>query len=167
MKSLTNLHIQGYRRLFDVDLEVRPLTVMVGSNGVGKSSIIEILNLLSQSAKGNLSSEISSLGGINSVLTRSIADKIFINTKVNAPTLDYSLEISRVGNGFEIQHEGLNKVHALAFRSFLTSIELYHFLDVSRRAPIKTPQPMQPAVNPGKNGEDLAFQPTTNRPRPI
>ncbi len=38
MNKLNRLHISGFRRLFDVDIDLRPMTVMIGANGVGKSS---------------------------------------------------------------------------------------------------------------------------------
>ena len=33
-----SLTVRGFRGLADVDLELRPLTVLIGANGVGKSS---------------------------------------------------------------------------------------------------------------------------------
>jgi len=38
MNAFTQITIEGYRRLFDLNLELRPLTVMIGANGVGKTS---------------------------------------------------------------------------------------------------------------------------------
>jgi predicted ATPase len=41
------------------------------------------------------------------------------------------------------------------FREVLASLTLFHALDVSPRASVRQPQPMQPATLPGQNGEDL------------
>src|ERR1017187_5227812 len=49
-----NLTVRGFRRLAEVDLELRPLTVLIGANGVGKSSLLDVLSILASSAQGNL-----------------------------------------------------------------------------------------------------------------
>jgi predicted ATPase len=41
------------------------------------------------------------------------------------------------------------------FRNRLASSTFYHALNVDSRSPVRLPQPLQPAVLPGKNGEDL------------
>ncbi|MFB2917458.1 AAA family ATPase [Aerosakkonema funiforme] len=38
MNSFESISVKGFRRLFSVEIELRPLTVMIGANGVGKSS---------------------------------------------------------------------------------------------------------------------------------
>lgn len=45
MNLFENIHIKGYRRLYDVPIKMRPLTVMIGANGVGKTSLLTILSL--------------------------------------------------------------------------------------------------------------------------
>jgi ABC-type uncharacterized transport system ATPase subunit len=54
MNKLNRLHIRGFRRLREVDLEIRPMMVMIGANGVGKTFILDALSLLSASASGNV-----------------------------------------------------------------------------------------------------------------
>jgi predicted ATPase len=46
MKRFVKLSIRGFRRLAEVDLELRPLTVLIGANGVGKSSLLDAISLL-------------------------------------------------------------------------------------------------------------------------
>lgn len=52
MNSFESIKIEGYRRLYDVQINMRPLTVMIGANGVGKTFLLEIFLLLAASAKG-------------------------------------------------------------------------------------------------------------------
>ena len=45
MTRFSDLSIQGYRRLHDVQLPLRPLSVMIGANGTGKTSVLDVLSL--------------------------------------------------------------------------------------------------------------------------
>ena len=58
------LTIHGFRRLYDVQLNLRPLSVMIGANGTGKTSMLDVLWLMAKSAQGKLSESISDLSGI-------------------------------------------------------------------------------------------------------
>src|SRR5437870_3716692 len=50
-----HLTIQGFRRLYDVKFPLHPLCVMIGANGTGKTSVLEVMSLLANSAQGKLS----------------------------------------------------------------------------------------------------------------
>lgn len=56
---LTRLAVRRYKSLYDVSLDLEPLTVFIGPNGSGKSNICESLvllsdfHLLSSSFEGN------------------------------------------------------------------------------------------------------------------
>lgn len=65
----TRLKLQGYRCLADVDLELRPLNVFIGANGSGKSSLLDLFDLLSRAARGELSKAITERGGLHALLT--------------------------------------------------------------------------------------------------
>lgn len=45
---LTQLRIQGYKSLYDVTIDLEPLTVFIGPNGSGKSNVCEALDVLSR-----------------------------------------------------------------------------------------------------------------------
>ena len=112
MNKLNQLHISGFRRLNDINLELRPMMVMIGANGVGKTSILDAVSLLSASASGNLNTGLSALGGIASVLTRGIADELAFEISMEVSghkPLDYSIRIQPKGNGYEISREKLSQ----------------------------------------------------------
>ena len=48
------ISVKGFRRLCDVRLELRPLTVLIGANGTGKTSLLDVFSLLASSAQGSL-----------------------------------------------------------------------------------------------------------------
>lgn len=69
LSSFERISIQGDRRLLSVSLDMRPLAVMIGANGVGKTSFLDVFRLLSASAKNQLQDQISDDGGLGEVLT--------------------------------------------------------------------------------------------------
>lgn len=110
MKTFEQIAIEGFRRLFSVSLEMRPLTVMIGANGVGKTSFLEVFSLLAESAKGQLQSKISELSGLNQMLTRDRANSLSISLSMpikEQEPLHYSLQILTKGQFYEIGQETL------------------------------------------------------------
>ncbi|WP_016953616.1 AAA family ATPase [Anabaena sp. PCC 7108] len=114
MNSFESIKIEGYRRLYSVKINMRPLTVMIGANGVGKTSLLEIFSLLAASAKGQLESKFSEFGGINEIITRDMAKSIKISLLkqvLDYAKLDYSLEITPRNFGYEISSEILTQIY--------------------------------------------------------
>lgn len=112
MNKINRIRIGGFRRLYDVDLPIRPLMVLIGANGVGKTSLLDVLSLLSASAEGQLNSGLSELGGVVSVLTRGQADAVSILVDMEVPghePLEYDLSLSPKGNGYAIAREVLSQ----------------------------------------------------------
>ncbi|MBE9053648.1 AAA family ATPase [Nostocales cyanobacterium LEGE 11386] len=114
MNSFENITIEGYRRLCNVQVNMheRPLMVMIGANGVGKTSLLEIFSLLAASANGQLGTKISELGGLSDIMTRDRANSVAISLSMSvsghAP-LDYYLEVAPKGLTYEIALETLTQ----------------------------------------------------------
>jgi predicted ATPase len=47
MNRFENISVRGFRRLQNIELEMRNLTVMIGANGAGKTSFLDVLSILS------------------------------------------------------------------------------------------------------------------------
>lgn len=110
------LRVSGFRRLADVRLELRPLSVLVGANGTGKTSVLDVLSLAAQSASGRLASGIANLGGIASIVT----------TRAESLSVELTMEpgetgLPQVAKSFEQPEE---------FRKRLVSSTFYHAVDV-------------------------------------
>ena len=43
---ITNIEIKGYKSIINMELELRPINILIGSNGVGKSNFISFFKLL-------------------------------------------------------------------------------------------------------------------------
>lgn len=111
MNKFNHIHVEGYRRLFSVPLEMRDLTVMIGANGVGKTSFLDVFSLLSASARGQLLEKIG--GSLESLLTRSKAQDLSISLEMGVPghaPLRYFLKMTPArGSSYEIGLETLTQ----------------------------------------------------------
>ncbi|MBR8834745.1 MAG: AAA family ATPase [Stigonema ocellatum SAG 48.90 = DSM 106950] len=112
MSRFQHIGIEGYRRLYNVQVEMRPLTVMIGANGVGKTSLLEIFLLLAASARMHLESKISELSGLSEIMTRDTADSIAFSLSMSlpdGPPLNYYLKLVPKGQFYEIAVETLTQ----------------------------------------------------------
>jgi len=117
-----HITIHGYRRLLSVSLEMRPLAVMIGANGVGKTSLLEVFSLLAASAKGQLNAKISELGGLNEIMTRDKTQELAFGLQMRVPDhepLEYLLHIGSKGQFYEIGVETLEQKNRSKGPSYL------------------------------------------------
>jgi predicted ATPase len=107
-----DLSVRGFRRLKDVKLSLRPLSVMIGANGTGKTSVLDVLSLLASSAQGKLSSSLSELSGIANVLTYDSAEDLRLEISMDVPgqkPIGYSLALLPHGIAHVILEETLEQ----------------------------------------------------------
>jgi predicted ATPase len=112
MYKINRIKISGFRRLLSVDLPVRPFMVLIGANGVGKSSFLDAFSLLSASASGNMNAILSQFGGIASILTRGKSETLSFLVDMEVPghqPLEYDLHLERKGAGYSIAREVLSQ----------------------------------------------------------
>jgi predicted ATPase len=142
---LERLNVSGFRRLRAVSMEMRPLCVLIGANGCGKTSMLDVLSLLGHAAQGRLAIAMNELGGLQSVLSAHQSDaasenslaqglplpqlaslSIEITRKGEAPhphALDYSLNMQPLGPGYMIEREALDGIdeHGVTVEHFHTT----------------------------------------------
>ena len=112
MPQIQRIGIEGFRRLKDVDLEIRPMMVMIGANGVGKSSFMDALSLLAASARGSLNQHLNDLGGIAWVTTRGGSDDITLRAELellDEEPLKYTLRVTNKSLSYYISQESLEQ----------------------------------------------------------
>ena len=100
------------------------MMVMIGANGVGKTSFMDALSLLSASARGSLGQHLSDLGGVASIISRGRADSIALHTEMNILDewqLQYSLQVSSQGIGYSISREKLTEANAPTAINYIDS----------------------------------------------
>lgn len=117
-----DLTIHGFRRLYDIRLPLRPLSVMIGANGTGKTSILDVLSLLAESAQGHLSDAITDLSGLTSVITYDRAEELRLGISMTVPghePLVYKLGLKPQGIAYSISEETLSQQRQPHRRPFL------------------------------------------------
>src|SRR5579872_2343141 len=108
-----DLSIQGFRRLKDVRITLRPLCVMIGANGVGKTSVLDVMSLLANSARGKLNASMTDFSGLASILTYDRAESLHLAISKEVATagnpLEYSLMLVPQGLAYVIEEETLTQ----------------------------------------------------------
>ena len=106
----SKLRIRGFRRLYDVRLPLRPLSVMIGANGTGKTSILDVLSLLANSAQGKLHDAITNLSALPNLLTYDHASDLRLEISMTVQgyePLEYSLVLKPQNVSYLINEEQL------------------------------------------------------------
>lgn len=113
MHKVKTINIAGFRRLNEVDIAMRPLMVMIGANGVGKTSLLDAIALLSASAAGAMNHKLNSdFGGVTDVLSKGRTGNIALGAEMEVnghEPLKYNLEIEPQGQSYAIPVETLSQ----------------------------------------------------------
>jgi predicted ATPase len=107
------IRISRFRRLYEINLEMRPLMVLIGANGVGKTSLLEALTVLSASAAGTLNRKLNALGGVADIITRDGSSDISFEADMNVPgdpPLTYELQLTPSRHTYAISREILSQL---------------------------------------------------------
>lgn len=108
MYSIKRIKIAGFRRLQNVDIEVRPLTVVIGVNGAGKTTLMDSFSLLEAAITGKLNEKLSQFSGITAILTRDGARNLIFEVELSASALEnyvYHLDLQANGASYQIAKE--------------------------------------------------------------
>ena len=68
MSKLNSVTIRGYRSIKDATLELRPVNVLIGANGAGKSNLVSFFKMMNEMMAGRLQHYIASTGQATSNL---------------------------------------------------------------------------------------------------
>jgi len=113
---IVNLSVQGYRSLVDVSVQLHPLNVLIGPNGSGKTSVLEVIQILKFAMmEEGLTEALQKQGGTTAVLSRvpNGPDRLKIELAVDAESdksqepMCYRFEVAPRGTGHVIPCEQL------------------------------------------------------------
>jgi len=130
------IQIKGYRVLADVTLDLHPLTVMIGPNGCGKTSLLDVFHLLKEASQERLDSAISSQGGITALLTYipdvpsrlEIALQVDVASPRSPEPISYRFVLEPLALGYAISLERLE------WHFDSTKPQPYRYIDANKNA---------------------------------
>lgn len=68
MTHLTSLRLAGWKSIRDAEIEFRPLNVLIGANGAGKSNLVSFFKAINEIRKGRFQAYVGTVGGAEAVL---------------------------------------------------------------------------------------------------
>jgi predicted ATPase len=161
---LTKITIAGYKSFRKLELELRPLNVLVGANGVGKSNLISFFRLIPNIGDKRLQRVVAEAGGADSFLRygKKTTKRIFFNLEFDNMAYEVVLQddatdllfkydekfLGYAENSTEIQEvtfidggripEEPSRINLMKnLVAALLSIRTYHLNDTSKTATIK------------------------------
>lgn len=103
--KLNRIILKGYKSIRDIDIEFRPLNVLIGANGAGKSNFVSFIRLLNFMTGNNLQLFVGKNGGADKLLfcgskrTKEIETELYFET--DAGNNIYSMRIVKAaGDSF-------------------------------------------------------------------
>ena len=95
---ITRVQVKNFRNLADIDVQLGPLTVLVGRNGTGKSTFLDVLRFVRDSLRLGLDTAISQRGGVSAIRRwsprgRTNDIEITLETKLGTQLARYSILI--------------------------------------------------------------------------
>ena len=68
MSKLDRIQVRGYKSIREMDLELRPLNILIGANGAGKSNFVSLFRLLNAVVSRRLQLFVGKAGGADALL---------------------------------------------------------------------------------------------------
>jgi predicted ATPase len=111
-RCVKRLSLRQFKSIEQCDLEMAPLTILVGRNGAGKSNIIDGLRFVADALRNSLEYAIRERGGVDQVRRKSLGGRpthpgIAIELRLgNGQLATYAFRIAAVqGRGFRVDQE--------------------------------------------------------------
>ncbi|HVZ96938.1 MAG TPA: AAA family ATPase [Chitinophagaceae bacterium] len=163
------IEIKGYKSIKSAKIDFKPINILIGANGSGKSNFLSFFEFLNRLYERKLTEYVALSGGEDKMLHRGSKITTSIYSKIKQGLNAYSFEIKKGEGTFIFVSEGLwydrnpyvenpidisdfrseanikmyNKPRAAYIRRYLNSFKKYHFHDTSRNSPFTQPSHIQ------------------------
>ena len=131
---LDRFYIKNFKAFKEADITIRPITIIVGPNNSGKSSLIQAINLVQQTMLRNASNQIINTGSLGSTgdqlidfgTFREIINQAVYNSKTlkeNDKKIEYKLYFGKNYIHFSLKEDDKAKVYIDNFSLNTSDIE--------------------------------------------
>lgn len=149
--------IKGYKSFKELDIELRNINVLIGSNGSGKSNFLSFFEFLNRLYEQKLQEYVALNGGVEKMLHKGSKITEEINAKIFFKQNAYSFDLKKGDDYFVFLNEliwynkeglHINKLQSEAkiksytgmsrgeyIKKYLTEIKKYHFHDTGKNSP--------------------------------
>ena len=157
---INRISIENFKSIQQMDLELRPINVLIGANGVGKSNFIGFFKLLKNVYNGNLERYVAEEGGADNLLYRGLKVSDYLDCNIlfdNTKIYDLMLLYNHVNDTLTADFESLKDKNAHSFsNNHLENFKTFHFHDTSKTAKIKQKGDINDNYFLREQGENLA-----------
>jgi predicted ATPase len=92
--KLTSLRIAGWKSIREAEIEFRPLNVLIGGNGSGKSNLVSFFKMVNEMIAGRLQVYVATAGGADALLHYGSKRTPAFQAKLSFPTDQGPIEFS-------------------------------------------------------------------------
>jgi len=96
---LEQIRVRGYKSFEELELELRPINVLIGANGAGKSSFVSLFTFLHKIVKMNLQATVAQWGGASRILH--YGRKVTESVEVELSFVEQATTDPKLANGYE------------------------------------------------------------------
>ncbi|WP_199756379.1 MULTISPECIES: AAA family ATPase [Corallococcus] len=153
---LERIEIEGFKSIREMALDLRPINVLIGANGSGKSNFISVFTLLQRLTEGRLRQYVATMGGANALLHHGRKRTSSLRLMLTMPSRErrpYLLEFEPSADDSLVvadeaalpQEQGSDSLRVdieVAFDRLIAfgGLRVYHFHDTSVSASVKQTQ---------------------------
>lgn len=162
--SLNRIVLKGFRSIREMDIELKPINLLIGANGAGKSNFLAFFRFMREARRQNLQHYVLQEGGAERILHfgrkytptldvgvffsdcvyeckfGSVADDklAFLNERWHGPTLGEDTSAFAFGSRESLLDESGPTAFSALVAKRLSSWRPYHFHDTTREAKVKS-----------------------------
>lgn len=158
------IEIKGYKSIKDSKIELKPINILIGSNGAGKSNLLSFFEFLNHLYEGKLKEYVALNGGVDKMLHKGEINSTDLYAKIGFNKNHYSFNLKKGDPHFVFTSEILwydsdyfgtpieicnydteaelrynTKPRAQYIREYLDSLKKYHFHDTGKNSPFNLP----------------------------
>ncbi len=155
------IDIKGYKSIKDVHIELKPINILIGANGSGKSNFLSFFDFLNALFERKLNS-FASARGIDKILHKGIKVTQDLKFKIGIDNTSYTVEIKNVNYSLHLHLEQTSQNNEIIFiqddkqkfsgeahlrimpefkaqgiKKYLSGIKKYHFHDTGKQSPFQ------------------------------